>query len=89
MTLLKFKKGVLDRNISLTEIIELLSDKKRFDLSLKQELPLDGLEIFLNASNLTETSDISRYRGVTSGGDNFKLKQFYGRTIDLGLRYAF
>ena len=68
---------------------EITDSYQRFDLSLKQELPLDGLEIFLNASNLTETSDISRYRGVTSGGDNFKLKQFYGRTIDLGLRYAF
>ena len=62
---------------------------QRFDLSMKQELPIKGLELFLNASNLTETSDISRYRGVSSGGDNFKLKQFYGRTVDLGFRYSF
>ena len=62
---------------------------QRFDLSMKQELPIKGLELFLNASNLTETSDISRYRGVSSGGDNFKLKQFYGRTLDLGFRYSF
>ena len=43
MTLLKFKKGVLDRNISLTEIIELLSDKKRFDLSGKMYIDVDGV----------------------------------------------
>ena len=26
---------------------------QRFDLSMKQELPIKGLELFLNASNLT------------------------------------
>ena len=62
---------------------------RRWDLSLKQHLPVDGLEIFLNASNLTEANDVSRYRGITSAGDNLKLEQHYGKTIDLGFRYKF
>ena len=62
---------------------------RRWDLSLKQSLPVEGLEMFLNASNLTEAVDVSRYRGVTSKGDNLKLEQYYGRTIDFGFRYAF
>ena len=53
---------------------------------MKQELPIKGLELFLNASNLTETSDISRYRGDIWW--RYKLKQFY-KNIDLGFRYSF
>ena len=62
---------------------------RRWDLSLKQTLPVEGLEVFLNASNLTEAADVSRYRGITSKGDNLKLEQYYGKTIDLGFRYKF
>ena len=62
---------------------------RRWDLSLKQTLPVEGLEVFLNASNLTEAEDVSRYRGITSKGDNLKLEQYYGKTIDLGFRYKF
>ena len=29
---------------------------RRWDLSMKQKLPYEGLELFLNISNLTETS---------------------------------
>ena len=62
---------------------------RRWDLSMKQKLPYEGLELFLNISNLTETSDVSRFRGVTSSGDNLQLEQYYGRTMDLGFRYNF
>ena len=62
---------------------------RRWDLSLKQTLPVDGLEMFLNASNLTESNDVSRYRGISSKGDNLKLEQYYGKTIDFGFRYKF
>ena len=56
---------------------------------MKQKLPIDGLEIFLNVSNLTETNDVNRYRGETSNGDNLSTEQYYGKTIDLGFRYSF
>ena len=62
---------------------------QRWDLSLKQHLPVNGLEMFLNASNLTEANDVSRFRGITSAGENLKLEQHYGKTIDFGLRYKF
>ena len=62
---------------------------RRWDLSMKQKLPYEGLELFLNINNLTETSDVSRFRGLTSSGDNLQLEQYYGRTMDLGFRYAF
>ena len=62
---------------------------RRWDLSMKQKLPYEGLELFLNINNLTETSDVSRFRGLTSSGDNLQLEQYYGRTMDLGFRYVF
>ena len=45
--------------------------------------------MFLNASNLTESNDINRYRGISSEGDNLTLEQYYGRTVDFGFRYKF
>ena len=62
---------------------------RRWDLSMKQKLPVDGLSLFFNASNLTETNDVNRYRGETSDGDNLSTEQYYGRTLDFGFRYAF
>ena len=65
---------------------------RRWDLSIKQELPYKGLSIYFNASNLTETNDVNRYRGITSedaGSENLATEQYYGRTIDIGFRYSF
>jgi hypothetical protein len=62
---------------------------RRWDLSAKQKLPVEGLELFLNVSNLTETTDVNRFRGETSSGDNLSSEQYYGRTIDFGFRYGF
>ena len=36
---------------------------KRYDLSLKQRLPVKGLEMYLNVSNINEAVDINRYNG--------------------------
>ena len=62
---------------------------QRWDLSAKQKLPVEGLELFLNISNLTETTDLNRFRGKTSTGDNLSSEQYYGKTVDFGFRYAF
>ena len=62
---------------------------RRWDLSAKQRLPVEGLELFLNISNLTETTDVNRFRGETSSGDNLSSEQYYGKTVDFGFRYAF
>ena len=44
---------------------------QRFDLSVKQKLPIKGLEMFLNVSNLTEAVDINRLRGFNPNDPNF------------------
>ena len=112
---------------------------RRYDLSMKQKLPIKGLELYLNISNLTEAVDITRLRGFNpydpdfddsiydeildpslfsyfdpTGGDDGNgariglnpdiaellsrvprdqraksQEQHYGRTIDIGFRFAF
>ena len=36
---------------------------KRYDFSLKQKLPIDGLELYFNVSNIFDAVDINRMRG--------------------------
>ena len=97
---------------------------RRYDLSVKQKLPVKGLELYLNVSNLTEAVDITRLRGYNPNDQNFddsiydeildpslynnentdiaellnrvprdqrakSQEQHYGKTIDLGFRFAF
>jgi len=38
---------------------------------VKQKLPIKGLEMFLNVSNLTEAVDINRLRGFNPNDPNF------------------
>ncbi|MFL2983657.1 MAG: carboxypeptidase-like regulatory domain-containing protein [Candidatus Neomarinimicrobiota bacterium] len=44
---------------------------RRYDLSMKQKLPIKGLEMYLNVSNLTEAVDITRLRGFNPYDPNF------------------
>lgn len=44
---------------------------RRFDISMKQKLPIKGLELYLNISNLTGAVDIRRLRGYNQYDPNF------------------
>ncbi len=65
------------------ELRQVTDDYWRWDMSIKQKLPWHGWQLFLNVRNLTRTID--RYLNVGSGYPS--SEQFYGRGIDLGLRY--
>jgi len=71
------------------ELREITDKYRRWDLSMKQKLPMNGLEIFLNVSNLTDAIDVNRFRGKNSSGNDLKSEQHYGKTIDVGFRYSF
>ncbi len=60
-------------------------DFYKFDVSVRQKLPVEGLEVIANFSNISDT--IEQDLNVGSG---YPLKkQQYGMTIDLGLRYRY
>ena len=44
------------------ELRETTDPYTRWDLSMKQDLPLKGLQLFLNINNITESIDVNRYR---------------------------
>ena len=60
-------------------------DYTRWDLSIKQKLPIEGLAMYLNISNLTDEID----RTLVRGGNFPAFEEHYGKTIDLGFRYSF
>ncbi len=59
-------------------------DYFRIDASLKQSLPIEGLEVYLNINNINERADISAQKTIGA----FTSEQFYGLTADLGIRYT-
>ena len=44
---------------------------RRYDLSMKQKLPLKGLELYLNISNLNEAVDINRMNSFNPKDPDF------------------
>ena len=44
---------------------------QRYDLSMKQKLPVEGLELYLNISNLGEAVDVYRLNGFNPKDPDF------------------
>jgi hypothetical protein len=87
-----YKTDVFTQTNFWPELRKTTDDYTRWDLSLKQKLPLKGMEIFFNANNLTEATDVDRFRGSTSLDSSIgslAAEQHYGKTFDLGFRYSF
>ncbi len=81
-----YRSDIFTRTNFWPELRESTDDFRRWDLSVKQSLPIQGLDIYLNVSNITNSEDVNRFLDETQA---IGLRQNYGRTIDLGLRYAF
>ena len=60
-------------------------DYFRMDLKVMQKLPVEGLQLYLNVNNLTDTPGKSTQAAV----GYLKSAAYYGITGDIGLRYRF
>jgi len=60
-------------------------DYFKIDASLRQKLPWEGLQIFLDVNNINQRADISVQK--TIGGSTSEA--YYGLTAELGLRYTY
>lgn len=58
-------------------------DYFRIDFSINQKLPWEGFEVILNFSNLTSTKE----QDLLISNNNPTRIQYYGSTLDLGVRY--
>ena len=81
-----YRSDIFRRTNFWPELRESTAGYRRWDLSLKQSLPVQGLDMYLNVSNITESEDLNRLLDQTNA---IGLRQHYGRTVDLGLRYSF
>jgi len=61
------------------------TDFYRYDISIKQKIPVANLEFFLNINNLTN----EREKDVINHMDFVSYIEDYGRTANIGLRYEF
>jgi len=59
-------------------------DYLRFDISVKQKLPIKGLEIFCNLNNITDRFDETYQHEETF----FRDTDQYGLTMDIGFKYS-
>lgn len=80
---LLYQTDIFKQTAFLPEMRTSTDDYWRWDLSIKQNLPVTGLQLFLNVNNFLATHDkiLIRGTGFPSGDE------FYGVTVDLGLRY--
>jgi len=61
------------------------TDFYRYDLSVRQKLPIRGMEIFLNVNNLTNELE----KDVINHMHFANYIEDYGRNANVGLRYQF
>ena len=78
-----YNSNVFSGNSMFWEERSYTADYMRFDLSLKQDLPVKGLQVFLNMQNITGTIDKTYQRSLSYP----TYLQSYGMTFDLGLRW--
>ena len=64
-----------------TELRQDTDSYKRYDLSIKQKLFVEGFEIYINASNLSEAVDVTRLRGFNLQNPKFD-DSYYDDMID-------
>ena len=60
------------------------NDYFRIDASVRQKLPLPGLQVFLDINNLNNRKNESTQASI----NGFTSQQFYGLTANLGVRYS-
>jgi TonB-dependent receptor len=80
-----FKSDVFERSDFVKELRSSRDQFYRLDLSVKQNLPIEGMQVFLNINNITGTPD----RSFLNGSNSPTYIQYYGMTLDIGLRYRF
>jgi TonB-dependent receptor len=64
------------------ELRRITDDYLRWDLSVKQNLPWSGLQLFCNVNNITGALD----RDLNQGSNFPAAEQHYGMSVDFGIR---
>ncbi|MCK5146836.1 TonB-dependent receptor [bacterium] len=80
-----YQSNVYSSNNFWPELRGNTSDYIRWDISLKQKLPVEGLDLMVNLVNINAEFD----EQINRGTGNPLVRENYGRNILAGLRYRF
>jgi TonB-dependent receptor len=78
-----FQSNIFSSTNFWEELRGITDDFYRYDISIKQELPLHGLQFFVNLTNVSRATD----RNINQGDKFITSESFYGFGVDLGIRY--
>jgi TonB-dependent receptor len=81
---MRYKSRIFSSNNWYEKLRGYSTDFYRYDLSIKQKLPVQGMEFFLNVNNLTN----EREHNIINHMNFTSYLEDYGRTANIGLRYA-
>ncbi len=81
---MQYTDNILSRTNFWPELTAFTDTYVRWDLSLKQKLPVKGLQIYFNMNNITNAVD----KSLIAGNKYPTAQQYYDMTMDLGIRYT-
>ena len=84
-TSMQYKSDVFKANDWYEELRQSTEPLTLYDMKIKQELPVDGLQVFLNINNFSKAVD----QTTNKGSGWYTWKGYYGMSADLGIRYDF
>ena len=79
----QYKSDVFIRTNFFEELRETTEPLTLWDMKIRQKLPVDGLQVFLNVNNFAKAID----RSSNFGTGYFASRSYYGLTADLGVTY--
>lgn len=80
-----YQDNVLGNPSTREELDSYTDAVRRWDLIIYQKLPWNGFKAYMNLNNITNSSD----RRFVSVLEKLSSADYYGRTIDIGVRYQF
>ena len=80
-----YQDNVLGSPATRAELDSYTDALRRWDLIVYQQLPWRGFRAYMNFNNITNSSD----RRFVSVLERLSSADYYGRTIDIGIRYEF
>ncbi len=80
---LQYRSDVFAANHWFEQLRETTDPLTLYDMKIRQKLPFQGLQMFLNINNFSRAIE----QTTNNGTDWFTNKSFYGLNVDLGLKY--
>ena len=81
----QYTSDVFISNNYWSQLRQTTSPLTLWDMKVRQELPVDGLQVFLNVNNVSKA--VNQTTNVDTGW--FTNRNYYGLTAALGLTYNF